>query len=500
MCGICGTWEDNDEVTLLSMMESLSHRGPDATGMLRMEKGALGHRRLSIMDPEKGDNPLYNENGKLVLRANGEIYNHESIRKELSASHVFATDSDIEAVLHLYEEKGPEAVRELDGMFALCITDGETLFLARDPLGIKPLYYGYSDEGALCFASEVKAFTSDVTGITEFPPGTWYHSGHGFNTFYNVPEISPLDDNEKVFEKRIKTTLENAVSKRLMSDVPLGVFLSGGLDSSIIAALAARDISPLHSFSTGTRESGDLEAAERVADFLGTEHHECILNEEDISDALPMIIYHLESFDQDLVRTAVPCYFTSGIAAQHVKVILTGEGADELFAGYTYYADIESPHTLQRELRRSLESLHNINLQRVDRMTMAQSLEGRVPFLDTALITLAQEIPPELKRAGDPPVEKWILRKSFEGILPDDIIWRKKEQFDEGSGVIGLLRNLAGAAFDGDGWKRYRSMHPDVMLRSAEECMYHRIFHRVFHEPSAVEETVARWSVRPALS
>jgi len=233
-----------------------------------------------------------------------------------------------------------------------------------------------------------------------------------------------------------------------------------------------------------------------MSKHLGTIHHVYELTAEDIADHLPIIIARLESFDQDLVRTSVPCYFTSMLASQHVKVILTGEGADELFAGYTYYKDIDEAETLARELRISLAGLHDVGLQRIDRMTLSHSLEGRSPFLDREMINLGQRISPEFKLKGNPPVEKWILRKAFENELPESITWRKKEQFDEGSGVIGLLKGIAQKAFPGETWKKFRDERPMVSLRSAEECLYYSIFERVFEQPEAVADMVARWSER----
>ncbi len=497
MSGLFGLWGENDEITFHTMMEELRHRGPDATGSVTGENFSVGHCRLSVMDPEKGDRPFYSEDGNLSIVSDARIYNSRALRDELSKRHEFQTANDSEVILHLYEELGPKAVEQLDGMFALCITDGNSLFLARDPLGIKPLYYGKDPKGTLVFSSEIQSFPHNVSEIREFPTGSWYHSEHGFSRYYEIPEVETnVDADEEAIVADIRATLEQSVGKHLMSDVPVGVFLSGGLDSSIIAALATKRLSPLHSFTTGTPDSPDLNAAKVMSEHLGTIHHVYELTEEDIVDHLPMIISRLESFDQDLVRTSVPCYFTSMLAARYVKVILTGEGADELFAGYTYYKDIDRPEILARELRASLAGLHNVGLQRIDRMTSSHSLEGRSPFLDGEMIALGQRIPPRLKLKGDPPMEKWILRKAFEEELPEGIAWRKKEQFDEGSGVIGLLKNIADKAFPGETWKKFRDARPQVQLRSAEECFYYSIFEKVFEQPDNMADMVARWSKR----
>jgi Cys-rich repeat protein len=294
----------------------------------------------------------------------------------------------------------------------------------------------------LLFASEIKALADSATPVRELPPGTCYDFDRGLLPYYRVPEHGPRERPEATLRHVLRATLEEAVTKRLMSDVPVGVFLSGGLDSSIVATLAARHLRPLHTFAVGTPGSSDLAAARRVARHIGAEHHEYLLDADEIARDLPRILHHLESFDQDLVRSAIPCFYCARLAAEHVKVVLTGEGADELFAGYGYYRAIEDPAALHAELRRSVTALHNVNLQRLDRMTMAHGFEGRVPFLDLDLVHLAQTIGPELKlrRAADASaVDKWILRAVAEDLLPRDIVWRDKQQFDEGSGVLGLV-------------------------------------------------------------
>jgi len=297
----------------------------------------------------------------------------------------------------------------------------------------------------------------------------------------------------------LRQTLEDAVLKRLMSDVPVGAFLSGGLDSSIIAAMMRREVDEPHTFSVGIEGAPDVEAARLVARHIDSIHHEYIFTAAEIMSHLPEIVYHLESFDQDLVRSAVPCYFCSRLAADHVKVILTGEGADELFAGYTYYRNIHAGEALHRELRRSVASLHNVNLQRVDRLTMAHGLEARVPFLDLTMVETAQSIPPELKlyeQGQDRKIEKWILRKACEDLLPPEIVWRDKEQFDEGSGTVEQLQDiLAQTAVDID-YLEYSGKYPEDGLRSIEECLYHRLLHEVFDQPRTIVRNVARWGLR----
>jgi asparagine synthase (glutamine-hydrolysing) len=481
-----------------SMISLLSHRGPDAEGMFVSQNGpgVLGHRRLSIMDPEGGDQPIYNEAKNMAVIANGEIYNFPQLRTELVKRHKLYTTSDSEAIVHLYEDHGVSMVEHLDGMYAFVVADEHNFYAARDPIGIKPLYLGKKN-GAWLFASELKSFPSNCDSVQEFPPGAFFHSAQGFSTFYTVPEILSQKAPVKDYIHNIKETLENAVIKRLMSDVPLGAFLSGGLDSSIIAALARKHMDRLHTFSVGIEGSRDLEAARLVSDHLDTIHHEYVLTQQQVRKKLPEIIYYLESLDQDLVRSAIPCYFTSRLAADYVKVILTGEGADELFGGYSYYKAIGDQGSLHRELHRSVTSLHNINLQRVDRMTMAHGIEGRVPFLDLAMIRLGQLIPPEMKIMGSPPIEKWILRKAFEDLLPAEIVWREKEQFDEGSGTVEMLDEVLTGVMGKTEMENYRHRFSETPLRSEEECHYHRILMEVFENPNFIFVNTGRWSHRP---
>ncbi|MDQ3767860.1 MAG: asparagine synthase B [Actinomycetota bacterium] len=499
MCGIAAAWGRADDETIVrAIMDDLVHRGPDASGSFSSARGTgvLGHRRLSIMDPGGGHQPIRSGDGRRAVIANGEIYNFPDVRPELEVRHRFRSLSDSEAILHLYEELGREAVEHLDGMWAFALADAEELFVARDPLGIKPLYMGRRN-GSLVFASELKALAGRADQICEFPPGTSWHSTHGWERFYEVPEPPVEEDSVEGWCSRLRAALDDCVAKQRMSDVPVGAFLSGGLDSSILAALLRRHADELHTFSVGLEGSGDLAAARVVAEHLDTIHHEHVLTREEIAEALPAIVWHLESFDQDLVRSAVPSWFTARLAREYVTVALTGEGADELFAGYAYHAGIDDHDTLRDELRRSVEALHDVNLQRVDRMTMAHSLEGRPPFLDDAVIDLAGRIPTQLKLPEEGK-EKWILRVAFQDLLPEAIVWRKKEQFDQGSGVDEVAAQVAGAQMSEEQARAYRERWPDVRLRSAEECFYHHLLTTSLEHPEPVLDNVARWTDRPA--
>jgi asparagine synthase (glutamine-hydrolysing) len=470
------------------MAERIAHRGLDGSGQTTIPELniSLAHRRLSIIDPKGGHQPLTSTDQGASLIANGMIYNDLTLRESLGHSK-FATSSDSESILQACYQGGPNAVAELDGMFAFVMASSKKLIAARDPIGIKPLYVGRRDE-TYHFASEIKALSPFADEIHEFPPGYVFDSTRGLSRYYTLPAAT--DDLKEAQQaiQIIRHTLTESIKKRLRSDVPLGVFLSGGLDSSIIAAIANQHRPGIKSFSVGLENSPDLIAARRVAEYLGTDHYEQVLSPEEIERDLPQILYHLESFDQDLVRSAVPCYYVSQLAAKHVKVVLTGEGADELFAGYDYHKEYENPSALQAELRRSVLSMHNINLQRVDRMTMAHGLEARVPFLDRAMLDIAFRIPVNLKLPADSRIEKWILRKAFEDLLPSDIIWRGKSQFDQGSGVADLLggETLASDQAVDVNAKEHAS-------RSTEEADYRELLSKQFDNPHTLLKLVTHW-------
>lgn len=497
MCGIAGVWGDRETGLVQDMLTLLAHRGPDAQGLHEDEHGTLGHRRLAIVDPGGGNQPLFDGPARArALVANGEIYNAPALRERLERRYRFSSRSDSESILHLYDSQGKSTAARLDGMFAFGLADASDLYLARDPLGIKPLYYGWSADN-LVFASEMKALVGQVDSIVEFPPGTWYHTQTGFHSYYTVPNREPKEIPLDVVSSRLRASLESAVVKRLMSDVPVGAFLSGGLDSSIIAAIARQHLPRLHTFSVGVAGSPDLEAARLVANHLDTTHHEYELTRREIDEKLPEILYHLESYDRDLVRSAIPCYFVSRLAAEHVKVVLTGEGADELFAGYTYYRGIRDSATLHDELRRSVTALHNINLQRVDRLTMAHGLEARVPFLDVEMVDLAQSISPahKLSPSGDGRfIEKWILRKTFEDLLPPSIVWRTKEQFDEGSGTTALLPTANALDEHLDAPARGPAGGRGPAPRTHEEERYRDLLCASFDDATPILPNVARWA------
>jgi asparagine synthase (glutamine-hydrolysing) len=501
VCGIAGVWDVQD-VDVTTMLTLLTHRGPDDSGTASLGDGrALGHQRLSIVDVDGGAQPFVERAGEVgsmrALVANGEIYNAPALRAGL-ADASFMSDSDSEVILHLLRE-GVGAVELLHGMFAFALAEGDELVLARDPLGVKPLYIGTLDDG-IVFASELKAFPAESRDVRALPPGSLHSSISGVRQYWSVPDPQIGPDTGMTLANaatRVRESLESAVISHLMADVPVGAFLSGGLDSSAICALMRPHVDELHTFTVGLAGSPDLRAARHVAEHLDTIHHEFELTLEDVAAAVPEVVVALESFDQDLVRSAVPTWFVSRLAAQHVKVVLTGEGADELFAGYDYHKSITDPEMLQAEARRSLGELHHVNLQRVDRMTMAHSLEARVPFLDTDVIATALAIPPALRLPTVGGIEKTVLRMAVDDLLPPEVVWRDKAQFDEGSGTADLLPTLVELSADLD-LTSYRAQHPDLLLRSAEESRYHRLLCSGVAQPEIVIPTVARWAQRDA--
>jgi asparagine synthase (glutamine-hydrolysing) len=380
--------------------------------------------------------------GETWITYNGEVYNYRTLQERFLGGTAMSGHSDTEVLLHLYRKLGPSMMEHLDGMFALAILHEGELFLARDPLGIKPLYYGEKN-GLLYFASEIKALAHATDQIGEFPVGCWYHSRLGLQFYYNtVRSLVPFLGDKRAAHAAIRETLDEAVRKRLLADVPVGISLSGGLDSSIIALLANRHTQHLHSFVVGIEGSEDIAAARKMADLLGTQHHERTYTEAEMIDALPKVVFHLESFDPALVRSAIPNHFLAETASRYVKVILTGEGADEIYGGYDYMGRYPDGILLQAEMLTTTTALHNTNLQRADRTPMAFGLEARVPFLDTKSVSLALGFPASWKLHGKR-TPKRLLRDAFRDDLPSEIINRPKQKFSKGAGSSDALAALA---------------------------------------------------------
>jgi asparagine synthase (glutamine-hydrolysing) len=505
MCGFVCLWEveDEDETLMTTMLSRLGHRGPDATKIARLDGApvVMGHCRLSIIGTENGSQPI--PLNSEILVANGEIYNHEDLRAILGPE-IFQTASDSETILHLFRSGAQRWVARLDGMFAFVIATPERVIAARDPLGIKPLYMARRGKG-LAFASELKAFDGlGFEDIEAIPPGGLFDSSSGLRQWHHIPSGAAtsepaLNAEAEVAEAaELRLALEEAVAKWMVADVEVGSFLSGGLDSSIIAAIAQKirtnaGLTPLKTFAVGTAGSPDLVAAREVAAHIGSDHREFTFSAQDIAENLRHVIYHLESADIDLVRSAIPTLFAARLARSEVKAVLTGEGADELFAGYEYHHDyVDDPRALADELTRSLGTMHNINLQRVDRMTMAESLEARTPFLDRDLIAFAQSIPAELKmRHTDPAIvestgattEKWLLRKACADLLPEALVWRKKAQFDEGSGTVDALQQAL----------RILTGLKGEVGRQREGALYRDILRSRFADPEIILSSAGQW-------
>jgi asparagine synthase (glutamine-hydrolysing) len=494
MCGIIGVYGALEPEVTGRMLSRLVHRGPDEEGSIEVGGNWLGHRRLSIVDVSGGRQPLVTESksgGKLFMVGNGEIYNHEEVREKLPDVE-YRTNSDNEVALHVVDQWGPERISELRGMFAFIVSGEDGRFVAaRDPVGIKPLYWSKRDD-RIVFASELRAFDDDWLAAAEvFPPGHYWTPEEGLIRFAHAvprdPEAlerfdgssepgAPIPDE---ILARVRENLVEAVEKRMMGDVPVGVFLSGGLDSSLVAAIAARwarrNGQRLKTFAVGLEDSPDLAAARAVAAHLDTEHHESVYTAEEAVRALPEVVRSIESFDPSLVRSAVPNYILAEFTARHVKVVLTGEGADEIFAGYEYLEEFGTEDELHEELIRTVEGLHNLNLQRCDRVTMAHGLEARVPFLDLDMISLGLALPAGWKLAGRGQQEKRLLRQAFDGWLPDDFLWRKKAQFGDGSGAASVLKERMEQSVTEEEFERERR-EVDPPLRTREEVAYYRIF------------------------
>jgi len=494
VCGIAGYFHlkggaSAPALTIETLIKPLRHRGPDDHGVFVHARGAIAQTRLSIIDVPRGHQPMANENQTLWIAYNGEIYNFRELRNRLFV-HEWRTRTDTEVVLHAYEEEGPDCVKRFNGMFACAMFDDDELFLARDPLGVKPLYTVERD-GWLYFASEMKALLPLLAPIEEFPPGHWFHSRQGMQPYFNLAQWTSDEPAPAEPIEAVRRRMLLAVERRLVADVPVGVFLSGGLDSSLVAALMRQKVPDLHTFSVGMADSTDLPNARLVANFLGTQHHERILTEDMLRDVLPQVIWHLESFDFALVRSALANWFVAELARQHVKVVLVGEGADELFGGYHYLKKLDEA-ARAKELLRITGALHNSNLQRADRMAMAHGLEGREPFLDLDLIQTAFALPLELKQLNG--IEKWVLRKAFEGALPEPVLWRTKEKFSRGVGSALVFERIAEAEISADEFARERRLANGHELRSKEELYYYRIFQRFY------PETVLRclgWTAQP---
>jgi asparagine synthase (glutamine-hydrolysing) len=511
MCGIVCAFEikENTEVLrpqLLEMSKKLRHRGPDWSGIYSDERAILAHERLAIVDPASGKQPLMSLDGKLILAANGEIYNHRDLRKQFEGSYDFQTQSDCEVILALYQKKGVSFLDEMNGIFGFAIYDTEKdeYFVARDHMGIVPLYMGWDENGTFYVASELKALEGNCTKIELFPPGHYLHSSDGeLKQWYTRDwmEYDAVKDNETSIEK-IREALEAAVKRQLMSDVPYGVLLSGGLDSSVTSAIAKKYAQKrvesddtkdawypqLHSFSVGLDGSPDLAAAQKVADHIGTVHHEIKFTIQEGLDAIKDVVYNLETYDITTIRASTPMYLMARvIKSMGIKMVLSGEGADELFGGYLYFHKAPNDKEFHEETVRKLSKLHMYDCLRANKSLAAWGIEGRVPFLDKEFMDVAMSINPKDKMINGERMEKWVVRKAFEDMLPESVAWRQKEQFSDGVGYswIDTLKEVVNREVSDTQLKNANYKFPIQTPTSKEEYYYRSIFEAHFPSDAA---------------
>uniref|UniRef100_A0A2H4G4Z5 Asparagine synthetase [glutamine-hydrolyzing] n=1 Tax=Triticum turgidum subsp. durum TaxID=4567 RepID=A0A2H4G4Z5_TRITD len=512
MCGIlavlgCGDESQGKRVHVLELSRRLKHRGPDWSGLHQVADNYLCHQRLAIIDPASGDQPLYNEDKSVAVAVNGEIYNHEELRARLSG-HSFRTGSDCEVIAHLYEEYGESSIEMLDGVFSFVLLDARdhSFIAARDAIGVTPLYIGWGIDGSVWISSEMKGLNDDCEHFEIFPPGNLYSSKEKcFKRWYNPPWFSEVIPSIPYDPLRLRSAFEKAVIKRLMTDVPFGVLLSGGLDSSLVAAVAARHFAGtkaakrwgtrLHSFCVGLEGSPDLKAAKEVADHLGTVHHEFNFTVQDGIDAIEDVIYHIETYDVTTIRASTLMFQMSRkIKALGVKMVISGEGADEIFGGYLYFHKAPNKEEFHQETCRKIKALHQYDCLRANKATSAWGLEVRVPFLDKEFINEAMSIDPEWKmiRPDLGRIEKWILRKAFDDeekpFLPKHILYRQKEQFSDGVGYswIDGLKDHAASNVSDKMMSNAKFIYPHNTPTTKEAYYYRMIFERYFPQSSAI--------------
>ena len=511
----------------LRMSQKIRHRGPDWSGIYCGGSAILAHERLSIVDPESGGQPLYSPDGKQVLAVNGEIYNHQEIRKRYAGRYDFQTGSDCEVILALYRDKGINFLEDLNGIFAFVLYDKERdeFLIARDPIGVIPLYIGYDADGTIYVASELKALEGQCERYEPFLPGHYYWSvSPGMKWYYRREwmQYDAVKDNAASVPA-IHDALEAAVKRQLMSDVPYGVLLSGGLDSSVISAIAEKysemrieDDSRtkaywprLHSFAVGLKGAPDLAKARLVADYIGTVHHEINYTIQEGLDAIRDVIYFIETYDVTTVRASTPMYLLARvIKSMGIKMVLSGEGADEIFGGYLYFHKAPSAQAFHEETVRKLSKLYLYDCLRANKSLSAWGVEGRVPFLDKEFLDVAMRVNPEAKMCGLTPnpsprgegsfvIEKKIVREAFADMLPAEVAWRQKEQFSDGVGYswIDTLKKITAEAVSDEQMAHAAERFPINPPRNKEEYYYRSIFADHFPSDSAARSVPSEASV-----
>merc|ERR1719502_2209293 len=527
MCGIlavAGAVKSMDTLKLetLTLQRLVRHRGPDGSGIHCIDNGdgttsAIAHERLAIMDPLSGNQPLFSQDKKLSLAVNGEIYNYKELRAQVGDESRFRTHSDCEPIVHLYEQVGDRVAEYLDGDFAFVILNDQTgeLYAARDPIGVNSLYWGIGLDGSTWFASEAKPLVSaGCIDIQMFPPGHYYHSTGGdsrkagrqgsLHRYYNPKWYDPAHATGAIDLEGLRKTFVNSVSKRMMADVPYGVLLSGGLDSSLCASVIARlkrerfllkghpeDLQKVKSFSIGLPGSPDLAAAQKVADFIGTEHYGFTFTVDEGINAISDVIYHLETYDVTTIRAGTPMFLLARkIKAMGIKMVMSGEGADETLAGYLYFHKAPNGTELHEECVRKVGDLHKFDCLRANKATMAHGLEARVPFLDRDMLDATMLLNPDLKmyRPGQETqhIEKWLMRAAFDTpdqpYLPQDVLWRQKEQFSDGVGYswIDGLKEHAERIVSDDEMQTMDVRFPHNTPQTKEAAYFRTIFHSHF--------------------
>ncbi len=515
MCGITSIFniqkeEERKELRsqVLLMSSKVRHRGPDWSGIYNGKSAILAHERLSIVDPASGGQPLISPDGKVILCVNGEIYNHRELRKTLTIDYKFKTNSDCEIILALYQEKGIDFLEDISGIFAFTLYDEEkdVFLIARDPIGVIPLYIGTDAKGHILVSSELKGLEGYATQYDQFMPGHYYYSEDKTTTKWYTREWMEYDNvkDNPVSIKELREALMNAVRQQLMSDVPYGVLLSGGLDSSIISAVAKLYASKrietngqlnawwpqLHSFAIGLEGSPDLIAAQKVADFIGTVHHEVHYTIQEGLDAIRDVIYHIETYDVTTVRASTPMYLIARvIKSMGIKMVLSGEGADEVFGGYLYFHKAPTPKAFHEETVRKVNKLYLYDCLRANKSLASWGVEGRVPFLDKEFLDVAMRLNPEAKMAPGDVIEKKILRQAFEDLLPESVTWRQKEQFSDGVGYgwIDTLKRIASEIVSDEMMSNASKRFPINTPLSKEEYHYRSIFEELFPSESAAK-------------
>ena len=532
MCGIVSilnihkSGNDNGKDTLqerqqlrqkaLRMSQKIRHRGPDWSGIYCGQSAILAHERLSIVDPESGGQPLFSPDKKQVLTVNGEIYNHQDIRRRYEGKYEFQTGSDCEVILALYQDKGIDFLEELSGIFAFVLYDEEKdeFLIARDPIGVIPLYIGYDSDGTVYAASELKALEGQCERYEPFMPGHYYWSRKpGLKRYYERDwfQYDNVKDNGASV-KDIHDALKEAVKRQLMSDVPYGVLLSGGLDSSVVSAIAEKysemrieDDSRtkaywprLHSFAVGLKGAPDLAKARLVAEHIGTVHHEINYTIQEGLDAIRDVIYFIETYDVTTIRASTPMYLLARvIKSMGIKMVLSGEGADEIFGGYLYFHKAPTPRDFHEETVRKLSELHLYDCLRANKSLCAWGVEGRVPFLDKEFLDVAMRTNPEAKMCPGKTMEKRIVREAFADMLPEEVAWRQKEQFSDGVGYswIDTLKQVTAAAVTDEQMTHAAERFPINPPQNKEEYYYRSIFEEHFPSESAARSVPSEASV-----